>query len=345
MATPVGVYVEKLGDVDIAHDVVDILLIDHNLRKAGTRKEREKVVARCAVLIYCYYLVARTHALPYGSVFEVDGVAEDLHFIVHILLLLLPAMELLFEIVVELIHRYQPGIHLILLYAEKPHEAFGDEGYEFRHRIEHNVDHIEGKRKHPHHEVGVDPEGGLRDELSAEKNHQRGEHRIRNQHHRFGIAKPALKHRIDQHRKRNAVDYEHYIIAHEERGDEHILVVGESLDDTVYHSASRSIDLHADLVGLHISDLHPREEGGEDNCQYRDYQCCCERHVFCVLRWTFYVGRWTFYDLCFTVGSAPHVFRDGEDAGGLAYGIFRQAVVALEAMTFEHPLGSLYMDE
>ena len=71
-------------------------------------------------------------------------------------------------------------------------------------------------------------------------------------------------------RERDAVDYEHHVVAHQQGGDEHVLVAREHVDDTVYDAAARGVYLHADLAGLHEGYLRAREQPGEHDGDQRD---------------------------------------------------------------------------
>ena len=78
---------EHLRGMDIARDVVNILMIDNNLRLSAIHKDGHQVIQRTVVL-YGLNLRSGYHTVAHLSVGKVQSILENLHFLVDIVLIL-----------------------------------------------------------------------------------------------------------------------------------------------------------------------------------------------------------------------------------------------------------------
>ena len=121
--------------MDIAHHVIDVVAVDHNLGEACLRKLLHEVGARGGVDVDGNDFVARNHALPYLRVLEVDGVAEDFNFVFHLRSVGVVAVHGLLYEGIYLVHGNVRRGAAFGLDAGHTHQQCRQLGDEHRHRI------------------------------------------------------------------------------------------------------------------------------------------------------------------------------------------------------------------
>ena len=70
--------------MDVAYDMVYVLVVDYNLRVAALYEFLHKHVCGAVVYVYGVNLSARYHAVPYLGLWEVKGILEYLDLIVYV---------------------------------------------------------------------------------------------------------------------------------------------------------------------------------------------------------------------------------------------------------------------
>ncbi len=239
--------------MDVAHHVVNILLIHHNLRKTGGYEFPHKFLTANRIKLHRHNLITRNHALTNLSVLKIYGITEYLHFILH---RRIPrrSVDLLLKIIIKLINSETFLPLISSFHSENPHQSPGYPRHEQRHRIKRPVDQIERYRKEAYHEVGVYAEGSLRHKFPGKQHHSGRQQRVSHQHQCL-IRQPSLQKRIYYNRESDTVYYQDNIVADKQRGYKHILVAGKAMYYTVDYAPPGSIYLHPYFARLHESDF------------------------------------------------------------------------------------------
>ena len=207
-------------------------------------------------ILNCIYLRTRHHTVTHLCLREIQGILEDTHLLLDILLVLGIIDTALHQIV-------QVHLSKLLVFRRRvPFDAKHAQQLLREHRgktgngIEHHIAQPRRKREKGQHHVGIALEDSLRQELSRKKHYQRREERIC-RHTGSTLRQWCKKGLVKDISKEDTIDHQGNIISHEHRGHKSIGMLIEQRDGLLCQPVFLASHLHQHPIARYERYLHP----------------------------------------------------------------------------------------
>ncbi len=243
----------------VAQNCVDVVAEHEYFGASSACEQFGKDVAGSVVDVDSHYLVARCHAVAHMGVAEIEGVAENYHFVLHSLFLVFEIIDGFLYVVAQIADGNQVQRPFGVFYSGKFHqhlrEPCGKDGY----RIKDYIQYVQRQGKDFQGIVGVYTEDCLGKEFAGKKNHTGGNQSLGQQYQGFS-GQPLPQCSLEELGCPHTVNYQNNIVAHQDGGDEQFGIGVEESQNGGDGAGAFAVELYTHAVAGYIRHLASREQ-------------------------------------------------------------------------------------